>query len=96
MICVDRRLRIAGRGEHTDTTFASTGRVEPGFKRSKYGQKTVAKPKGKDTKALSFSYSGVVQLVARQPLELVILVRVQAPEPFFYVAGSPSRTHRLL
>jgi hypothetical protein len=25
--------------------------------------------------------SGVVQLVARQPLELVILVRVQAPEP---------------
>jgi hypothetical protein len=26
-------------------------------------------------------YSGVVQLVARQPLELVILVRVQAPEP---------------
>ena len=27
-------------------------------------------------------YSGVVQLVARQPLELVILVRVQAPEPF--------------
>ena len=27
------------------------------------------------------SYSGVVQLVARQPLELVILVRVQAPEP---------------
>jgi hypothetical protein len=31
---------------------------------------------------LSFNYSGVVQLVARQPLELVILVRVQAPEPF--------------
>ena len=31
---------------------------------------------------LHFSgYSGVVQLVARQPLELVILVRVQAPEP---------------
>jgi hypothetical protein len=30
---------------------------------------------------LSFNYSGVVQLVARQPLELVILVRVQAPEP---------------
>ncbi len=28
-------------------------------------------------------YSGVVQLVARQPLELVILVRVQAPEPIF-------------
>ena len=28
-----------------------------------------------------FAYSGVVQLVARQPLELVILVRVQAPEP---------------
>jgi hypothetical protein len=27
-----------------------------------------------------FRYSGVVQLVARQPLELVILVRVQAPE----------------
>jgi hypothetical protein len=27
-------------------------------------------------------HSGVVQLVARQPLELVILVRVQAPEPF--------------
>src|SRR5580704_6976624 len=26
-------------------------------------------------------YSGLVQLVARQPLELVILVRVQAPEP---------------
>src|SRR5215469_7470955 len=26
-------------------------------------------------------YSGVVQSVARQPLELVILVRVQAPEP---------------
>ena len=32
---------------------------------------------------LSFNYSGVVQLVARQPLELVILVRVQAPEPIF-------------
>ena len=28
-------------------------------------------------------FSGVVQLVARQPLELVILVRVQAPEPIF-------------
>jgi hypothetical protein len=28
-------------------------------------------------------WSGVVQLVARQPLELVILVRVQAPEPFY-------------
>ena len=27
------------------------------------------------------NYSGVVQSVARQPLELVILVRVQAPEP---------------
>jgi len=25
-----------------------------------------------------------VQLVARQPLELVILVRVQAPEPYSY------------
>jgi hypothetical protein len=32
---------------------------------------------------LSRAKSGVVQLVARQPLELVILVRVQAPEPFF-------------
>lgn len=31
----------------------------------------------------SLNYSGVVQLVARQPLELVILVRVQAPEPHF-------------
>jgi uncharacterized membrane protein YhaH (DUF805 family) len=30
---------------------------------------------------LVLRYSGVVQLVARQPLELVILVRVQAPEP---------------
>jgi hypothetical protein len=30
---------------------------------------------------LALNYSGVVQLVARQPLELVILVRVQAPEP---------------
>jgi hypothetical protein len=30
---------------------------------------------------LALSHSGVVQLVARQPLELVILVRVQAPEP---------------
>jgi hypothetical protein len=30
------------------------------------------------------SYSGVVQLVARQPLELVILVRVQAPEPILF------------
>jgi hypothetical protein len=29
--------------------------------------------------------SGVVQLVARQPLELVILVRVQAPEPFLSI-----------
>jgi hypothetical protein len=29
--------------------------------------------------------SGVVQLVARQPLELVILVRVQAPEPFLTI-----------
>ena len=37
---------------------------------------------------LHFSiYSGVVQLVARQPLELVILVRVQAPEPNFNRAG---------
>src|ERR1700756_2509407 len=33
---------------------------------------------------LSRDYSGVVQLVARQPLELVILVRVQAPEPIFH------------
>ena len=30
---------------------------------------------------MALNYSGVVQLVARQPLELVILVRVQAPEP---------------
>ena len=28
-------------------------------------------------------WSGVVQSVARQPLELDILVRVQAPEPLF-------------
>jgi hypothetical protein len=33
-------------------------------------------------------YSGVVQLVARQPLELVILVRVQAPEPHLGEEGS--------
>jgi len=32
-------------------------------------------------RTLQTPYSGVVQLVARQPLELVILVRVQAPEP---------------
>src|SRR5580704_19396033 len=31
--------------------------------------------------------SGVVQLVARQPLELVILVRVQAPEPSVSLRG---------
>src|SRR5690242_7855124 len=31
---------------------------------------------------LRFRDSGVVQSVARQPLELVILVRVQAPEPY--------------
>jgi hypothetical protein len=30
---------------------------------------------------LALNRSGVVQSVARQPLELVILVRVQAPEP---------------
>ena len=30
---------------------------------------------------MALNDSGVVQLVARQPLELVILVRVQAPEP---------------
>ena len=33
--------------------------------------------------------SGVVQSVARQPLELVILVRVQAPEPTFARAQNP-------
>jgi len=48
---------------------------------------------------LSFNYSGVVQLVARQPLELVILVRVQAPEPILRFApsrdGSPSQALRL-
>jgi hypothetical protein len=43
----------------------------------------------RETKAEDVCYnfeheSGVVQLVARQPLELVILVRVQAPEPNFY------------
>ena len=32
---------------------------------------------------LAMHNSGVVQSVARQPLELVILVRVQAPEPSF-------------
>src|ERR1700728_1761892 len=43
-------------------------------------------------------YSGVVQLVARQPLELVILVRVQAPElppsipiPFIFSEASGIR-----
>jgi hypothetical protein len=43
---------------------------------------------------LSFNYSGVVQLVARQPLELVILVRVQAPEPILRYA--PSRDGKLV
>ncbi len=43
---------------------------------------------GRETKSELVCYnflhnSGVVQLVARQPLELVILVRVQAPEPNF-------------
>src|SRR6266481_10012309 len=32
-------------------------------------------------------YSGVVELVARQPWELVILVRVQAPEPISLLAA---------
>jgi hypothetical protein len=35
----------------------------------------------KISKLSRFNNSGVVQSVARQPLELVILVRVQAPEP---------------
>jgi hypothetical protein len=33
--------------------------------------------------SLYFNYSGVVQLVALQTLDLAILVRVQAPEPIF-------------
>ena len=37
----------------------------------------------RDSEVKCFGLSGVVQLVARQPLELVILVRVQAPEPIF-------------
>ena len=37
-------------------------------------------------------YSGVVQLVAHGPLEPRILVRVQAPEPFY--DSSPCRTAR--
>ena len=36
--------------------------------------------------------SGVVQLVARQPLELVILVRVQAPEPNFLFFAAAMNT----
>ena len=37
-----------------------------------------------------FCHSGVVQLVAREPLELVILVRVQAPEPTLAVTRGKS------
>ena len=39
-----------------------------------------------------YRYSGVVQLVARQPLELVILVRVQAPEPFSFEDARHARS----
>jgi hypothetical protein len=41
-------------------------------------------PRGNKSENVCYTFlrnSGVVQSVARQPLELVILVRVQAPEP---------------
>ncbi len=55
-------------------------------------------PRGNKSENVCYNfwhYSGVVQSVARQPLELVILVRVQAPEPFLAILRPWSKLLRL-
>jgi hypothetical protein len=62
--------------------LASLSLMSPGNKREFLRRLTRARVTNQPQVCYTFvPRSGVVQLVARQPLELVILVRVQAPEP---------------